>query len=71
MKVFDITDLNTWAYITEYYATNGYVVIQSGLDSFTLNQLAGDLDQWFTNDSFPSQDYAVKNDNRIPRCMAI
>ena len=65
MKVFDITALNTWAYITEYYANNGYVVIQSGLDSFALNQLAGDLDQWFTNDSFPSQDYAVKDDNRI------
>ena len=63
--VFDIADSKQWKLIKDYYDDNGYVIIESGLDGDGVKSLASDLNQWFTEDSFPSEDCAMRNENRI------
>ena len=64
-QVYDITDRTTWNALKDYYDRNGYVIIESGLNADAVKALSSDLDEWFEEDSFPSDNCAMKNDNRI------
>ena len=64
-KIFDIKDQHAWPGISAYYRDNGHVVIDSGLEQASISALADDLDIWFKEDNFPSNDYAMKDRNRI------